>query len=404
MRQQDDRDRAIEKLLRRSRPGASTPSTPCVDGETLAAWSDGSLSTSDAVAVDAHLVTCAACQSMAAAFARAAPAGPPRPSFFGRWHMRWVLPLATAATAVALWVAVPDRGSQSLSPESPRSSVSAPVEASPSELPPAVAPDAPRRSAAQRLDDRPQMARPPAPRTAASQPSASDLADRAEPPESSRDRQAPELGNVQREPDGAATPRDAAAPATFRQETANREELAKTSSAAVAEALRAPPNSLPAEVGPARAETKPKADAAAAMAPAAPLAERLDRRRSQPAETRSALGWSSPDGQVRWRLIAGRLERATAGGAAWVPVALDRSVGVMAGAAPSPLVCWLVGKEGAVLLSRDGQAFSRLSFPERVDVVAIQATDGDVAIVTTADGRSFGTSDGGATWRRGPRQ
>ena len=39
-------------------------------------------------------------------------------------------------------------------------------------------------------------------------------------------------------------------------------------------------------------------------------------------------------------------------------------------------------------------------FPEITDLSAVRATDARAASVTTADGRTFGTTDGGSTWIR----
>jgi len=39
-----------------------------------------------------------------------------------------------------------------------------------------------------------------------------------------------------------------------------------------------------------------------------------------------------------------------------------------------------------------------VAFPATTDLSAVQATSAEIAIVTTADGRSFGTTDGGVTW------
>jgi photosystem II stability/assembly factor-like uncharacterized protein len=71
-----------------------------------------------------------------------------------------------------------------------------------------------------------------------------------------------------------------------------------------------------------------------------------------------------------------------------------------AGAAPSASVCWLVGRAGVVLRTTDGRTWRRVPFPEMTDLSAVRAidADGNVASVSTADGRTFSTTDGGATW------
>ena len=106
----------------------------------------------------------------------------------------------------------------------------------------------------------------------------------------------------------------------------------------------------------------------------------------------------SPNRDVRWRIVGGTIvERSTDGGIAWQ----TQSTGgyrLVAGAAPSPTVCWLVGYGGVILLSTDGQTWHRLEFPEAIELTAILATDASSATVTSADGRTFSTADGGKTW------
>ena len=67
-------------------------------------------------------------------------------------------------------------------------------------------------------------------------------------------------------------------------------------------------------------------------------------------------------------------------------------------------VCWLVGRGGVVLLSTDGRNWRRVAFPEATDLSAVQATDARAASVSSADGRTFSTTDGGVTWVRRPLQ
>jgi hypothetical protein len=103
-----------------------TPPVPddrgCLEGETLAAWHEGTLTASDVEAVDRHLADCARCQDLLAAFVRtdvavAAP-DPVGDSLWRRWRLAWLVPVATAATATAIWVAIPDRASVTRPPTS----------------------------------------------------------------------------------------------------------------------------------------------------------------------------------------------------------------------------------------------------------------------------------------------
>jgi photosystem II stability/assembly factor-like uncharacterized protein len=112
----------------------------------------------------------------------------------------------------------------------------------------------------------------------------------------------------------------------------------------------------------------------------------------------------SPDPLVRWRIAGSGVQRSTDGGVRWEAVSTGVASALSGGAAPSATVCWLVGRGGVVLLSTDGRTWRRVSFPEATDLSAVQATDARVASVSTADGRTFTTTDGGLTWLRRPLQ
>jgi photosystem II stability/assembly factor-like uncharacterized protein len=55
-----------------------------------------------------------------------------------------------------------------------------------------------------------------------------------------------------------------------------------------------------------------------------------------------------------------------------------------------------------VLLTTDGERWQRAPFPEKIDLVRIDARDVRSAIVTAADDRRFETTDAGQTWTRVP--
>ncbi|HVQ12656.1 MAG TPA: hypothetical protein VMS40_03660, partial [Vicinamibacterales bacterium] len=161
---------------------------------------------------------------------------------------------------------------------------------------------------------------------------------------------------------------------------------AASAAAPAAIAPAAPPPAAVAE----RAEADVKKEAAA-DSPAAPLAAR--RQAFAPYQI------GSPDGSVRWRLVNGQqVERSTDGGTSWTPATISSPDRLIAGASPSATVSWFVGSRGAVYLTTDGTRFMRLPFTEMVDLTAVFATDALVATVSSADGRSWRTSDGGKTW------
>lgn len=108
----------------------------------------------------------------------------------------------------------------------------------------------------------------------------------------------------------------------------------------------------------------------------------------------------SPDPSIRWRLAGSTVQRSTNGGSSWELLPTGVTSPLTAGAAPSVLTCWLVGSAGTVILSTDGRTFSRVAFPEMIDLSSVSAVDARTASVSTADGRTFDTTDGGASWTR----
>lgn len=108
----------------------------------------------------------------------------------------------------------------------------------------------------------------------------------------------------------------------------------------------------------------------------------------------------SPDASIRWRIgPAGVGEYSEDAGATWEATPTGVGTDLMAGASPSGMVCWVVGRAGTVLLTTDGRKWQRLMFPVAVDLAAIQATDARTATVMAVDGRRFTTVDGGTTWK-----
>jgi hypothetical protein len=107
----------------------------------------------------------------------------------------------------------------------------------------------------------------------------------------------------------------------------------------------------------------------------------------------------SPNPSIRWRVgAAGSIERSGNGGATWSASSSGVTEDLTAGAAPAPIVCWIVGRRGTVLLSIDGLQWRRVAFPDNADLAAVQASDASSATVTTSDNRRFRTADSGQTW------
>ena len=88
------------------------------------------------------------------------------------------------------------------------------------------------------------------------------------------------------------------------------------------------------------------------------------------------------------------------GGATWETIATGVTEQLTGGSSPIADVCWLVGRNGVVLLTTDGRRWQRLAFPETLDLASVLASDSRSALVTAAGGMLFRTNDAGATWSR----
>ena len=81
---------------------------PCLDAEIVAAWTEGALSAKELAAAEAHASSCSRCLAILAAVERTVPEVPARvPSH--SLPFRWLVPLAAAASAVAIWIAIPEQ-------------------------------------------------------------------------------------------------------------------------------------------------------------------------------------------------------------------------------------------------------------------------------------------------------
>lgn len=354
MQDRRDRERALERLLPHALEEASRAGPPgCVDAETLAAWSNGTLRASDAAEVETHLADCAHCQAVLGTFVRSAPPAAVSGGAWTRWHLRWLVPLATAATALTVYLLVPG-GDLVRGPDTMVSMSDARREPQPSPA---------------REQERPRMTAPPATASPAA---------------------APEADRLSSERPVPGEPRVPAAPADAMRapETADRVAVMPQAQAA---AKAEPPALMEEKVGAAPPVAGVGAQADERRADAA-----LNLRRPAP----PMIEIATPTPTHRYRIVAGvRVERTTTGGQAWET--MSRPVGgeMTAGAAPTIDVCWIVGRGGGVWRTTDGQPFVRISFPQPIDLVGVTAESATVAIVTAADGRAFRTDDGGLTWR-----
>jgi photosystem II stability/assembly factor-like uncharacterized protein len=309
-----------------------------LDAETIAAWADGGLDAASVAAAEAHASNCDRCQALLATVAQTLPAAQPAHGFvIWKW---WLAPIAATAAAVAVFLVVPQDPMQ---------------------------PDTiPQAEVAQQTAK--AIAEPSAP-SAASPPADTRLS------ESRRN----------------APAKDVTAEAKVADAQANRADTSSLGD-----------RQDPRETRLERAEgARVAAEPSAALAPAAPVASAKEEvgAVSQLRQQAAPVEFVSPDATQRWRAIAGSIEYSQDGGRTWTAVRRNESDVITGGMSPVPLVCWVIGRAGLVLLTADGTNFTPLPFPERVDLASIAAIDARRATVTTADGRTFQTDDGGQNWR-----
>src|SRR5262245_861794 len=138
------------RLLRETLRDQTEPEgAGCIDADTLAAWSEGTLTATQRANVESHASNCGRCQALLAAMTIAAPPAPER-RWFRASTLGWLVPLAGAAAAVLLWINVPEKSSEHYeAPTVAKATADAPAPAAPKTESAAPAPE--RR---QKLDAR----------------------------------------------------------------------------------------------------------------------------------------------------------------------------------------------------------------------------------------------------------
>lgn len=318
----------------------------CPDPSLLACLHEGSAAADETERWMTHLAGCRRCQATLGALARAEHGARPdhRPAPH-RWMqirrlLRWpvLAPLAAGAVVVlAVWVSTPGT---SPAPFASRAEIAADATGATSELPgpvagePAEQPLAESRLDLARLDEAEDAAEPEAEPQRARRPPAARLDRMDVPPE---------------EPSAAIAP------------------SANVGTVAAVSAVADPSVDTPPLV----------AQEAAALS--------------------DAVLVPSPRATLQWRARSGTIARTDDGGLNW-RTQLTVPERVVAGAAPSVSVAWLVGERGIVMRTIDGEQWTRLPPPAPVSLIAVDASDGLRATVTTEDGRQFRTDDAGTTW------
>ncbi len=398
-------EKAIDGLLSHSLRRALDPAGPaCPDAEILAAYCEHSLSRPETSRWEAHFATCSRCQAQLADVVRSAEAGAvvggegavsgraPSSGWFWGWLWNWpgLVPVASAAVVVlALWVVDP----ASLVDRSPSQETAF---GQPDLVAPAAsAPEAEERApSAEAIPAEPELA---APRLELDQATRETFAAEPQDPRARRPQQANQAQAAS--PPQTAPDRDA------------QDAQSQLSAQPLERALSAPPAAAAAARADDQLPDSPVPADAFRASRAAPVSEN---RAVQFGVTGGAAGAlaeerladariASPTPSILWRLGAsGRIERSTDEGQSWTLQA-DIGVELLAGSAPSELVCWVVGRGGMVMRTTDGERWNQAATPTDQDLVSIDAQDAMNATTRAADGSRFATTDGGRTWTLGAR-
>jgi hypothetical protein len=390
-----DREEALGRLLTSMHGQTHTDmSGTCLDAESLAAWVGNQLAPAQRSAAETHVASCLRCQSMLAAMARsagaadalAAEAAPSRSRVFRL--APWMAALGGAAAVVLMIVAMQPRTYDSAAVPVAESPAAARVEESKAAAPadqlrpmtdesaPAAANATPSRSRADAREVRPAPAKDSDARLKAAAETLAKQEKAAQP--FARDEREFRSADA-----AAAAPKPAAPVPPLVQ----------------GQAAAAPPPLVPGQAGAAPPQAPPTGERAqesqrAAAARQSSLAETVVVTSAGP------LFIQSPDPKVRWRVMGGTIvQRSADAGATWTTQDAKVELPLAAGSAPASNVCWVVGREGTVLLTTDGRTWRRVTAPTSIDLIGIVAASADTATVTAADGRSFTTSDQGRTWR-----
>lgn len=350
---------------------------PCPSPEIFAAYYEHSLDPEETERYDAHIASCAACRATLAGVARASlgdnDAIASDEHRVSRWNWRrvglWLVPAAAATCAVFIGLALHQRSSatheQSAAVAELRSAPAPSSEPLPAP-PPTIASDAVIAPDSARALDRKSrqpvaaLKMPMAPKPSAPAPVPPLLSAPAIVAGSADAASA----TVEVAPSGAA-------PAPPRAQRDARQQSMQSFSANSTMALA----------------KKPKA--------AAPP------QASEAKQAKDHLVVTAPDSTITWTIHTNHVQYTENGTPSPVQDFLPTNSAIAAGSAPGGKTCWLVGSGGAVVRTTDGRNWLAATPPTSADLTAITAQNARSATVTSADGKTYSTTDGGSTWKPG---
>ncbi|MFY9585599.1 MAG: hypothetical protein WAR21_14020 [Candidatus Acidiferrales bacterium] len=457
-----DNEKAFERLLARTlRESLKPGGADCPAPDTLAAYADRQLSDAEASRWEVHFSQCARCQhalgalamtevepvaDLAVAAAAAAPQAAAKsgvPSILSApekdiqaprrfWSWRWLAPALATAAAVALWIAIRPAPHVVQAPIATEPAAETQNQIAQNNPQPAPGTEVPSdRSAEKQAAAGGSVPAAPA-AEAGSGPAARE--ESGEPANTKKTAPAPVKPGRgvdtlaaearQRKAAPAARPRDALADQGSRadQAVAERrkeadkaqpisgaagEPAATTTTAATPPAPKTSDDKLargPAALGgvapPSTGAARKKAGDEVSTLEARPVPPQRGFAVSQNLPLKPPVIIIPPTGSVRWRVGAGgAIARSQNEGRTWDAQTSNVQADLLAGSAPSETVCWVVGREGTILRTTDGEHWEKISSPAPADWIGVQAKDALQASVFAAGHKRYDTEDGGRTWR-----
>jgi hypothetical protein len=422
-----DRDKPAAGLLRRSLAHPAGAEADCPPPDILAAYYERSLDAAETARYELHFSQCAHCREKLAAISRVgefAAAADESTQHNARWvwlwDWRWLAPAAAVLAIVIVWAArrpAPTRTpgqtppplvamsrpaelpATSMTRESlPETSVAVPRSSSAAESAARTAPNSisskalPSASETLHVLAEKKPARPATnlPLAGRNYSQLDTLAKSAEAPKSAAAQSAVAAGPAADISAGALQSASSSAPPPPPPAPAPAANRMATSESVVVEA----------EVAPQALKTKREAPPAKIGRYTAGSAKAV----LETAEQRSAGTLiRTPDPNVLWRIAGGSfVERSRDAGTTWQAQMPQFDAHLVAGSAPAAKICWLVGRNGIILLTKDGTKWKTIPPPVPADFVDVAARDASSAMVTAADGHKFSTSDSGKHWNALP--
>jgi hypothetical protein len=429
-------DATMDGLFRSGLIHMSAADQSCPGTEVVAGYYEHSLDAKEAADFESHLSRCGRCREQVAMMVRAdeAPASPARQSFW-LWDWRLLSPAIAALLILTIWSfrhsplsAVNHQQADQPLVAMSRSPQNVPSNA-PVPEPPATPPNG-----TQTILIGPQTTQQSSPKAKSEmQNQAPKIDDNQLQTPQSANSSPPLNGRNLKDLQPSAPPPIAKNQTTEKQNAKPRDEVAALKKNAQNEAAPSPSAIAPRAISGVRASESPAVladrqsaapdvttDQAAKAQSAAPARKAEPELKTfatanavagavagpgasaaaqTPAQHSGSTIIQTPDPKILWRVAGGNfVERTENGGSSWQGQAADPDAQLTAGSAPSTKTCWLVGKAGMILVTKDAQHWKKLPPPVPADFVAVEAKNNSAATVTAADGQKFSTENEGKKW------